>query len=171
MDRFKTNVNCETIDNVHHSAEDDTAHLPTITTTDGVLHLREAIALEPTVSDHLAVDGLHHTTSTMTEAMLEGLPQESMAHHHQEDMMTRTTPEGRHPLHEATTRTLGQIHMLDRAAHLLLEGMAATAAAEEVAIEVSTIGHTRYVRLYPTRMNSPNMLLAEWSRTVKADMA
>lgn len=119
-----------------------------ITTTDGVLHLRGVIAQEPTVSDHLAVDDLHHTTSTMIEAMLEGLLQETMVHHRQEDMMTRTRPEGPHLLHEATTRTLGQIHMLDRAAHLPLEDMAVTAAV--VAIEGTMIGHTRYVRLYGT---------------------
>jgi len=115
--------------------------------TDGVLRLREAIAHEVTVSDHLASDDPHHMTSTTTEAMLEGLLQETTARHHREDMRTRTRPEAPHLRHEAMTRTLEQIHMLDRAALLLLEGMAATVVAV-AATEGTTTGHTRYVWLH-----------------------
>lgn len=81
--------------------------------------------------------------------MLEGRLQETTARHHREDMRTRTTPEALHLRHEAMTRTLEQIHMLDRAALLLLEAMAATAVA---ATEGTTIGHTsRMVRSNPTQ--------------------
>ena len=112
---------------------------------DEVLHLLEAIAQELTVSARLVVGDLHRTTSTTTEAMRDGLPQETMGRHHQEDTMNHMMLEVLHLRHEDTIPTLEAIHMLDRAVHRLLEHMAAMAVVVVVATEATMIGHIRYV--------------------------
>lgn len=138
------NATFVTTDSAHLSVEDDMAHLQTTTTIDEVPRLHEATAREAIVSVHLAVGDLHPTTNTMTEAMQGGHHQETMVHHHPEDMMIRMMLEALHLLHGPMIHTLEEIHMLDHVVHLLLEDMAAT--AQVVVTEVGTMsGHIRYV--------------------------